>query len=287
MTQLLQPFVRLVTVWDRLTQTKSDTTVPEPELPNLQARLTRLTASIRLESVRTVFERVLGDLVFLLDYLSLIPEMPAAEDFEECISILQAVKVNASDLVSFIEQNAEQLSNINLQETLDGTAFVISHETRRILDTHFSETIRRDEVHACASILHARGVLRNCFQHCVINLVRMFDETLTASLLYEDWRTRRDQSVQLCYDLSALIDQIVHTANSRPYQVAHELQKFREGGMRLLMYRDWNEYQVLADEVIARITERKDVSDLLRQLLCYLQTLLRQVKTRSVLAEFV
>jgi len=64
--------------------------------------------------------------------------------------------------------------------------------------------------------------------------------------------------------------------------LAH-LKRFRDGSMCFLMYRDWEEYERFVKKVTAarRILE---IGPALEGLACYLETLLGQVRLRSVLA---
>jgi hypothetical protein len=260
----------------------------EFEIPNLQLQVSRITKSIAEEPLRHALQKVLGDLVFLLDYLSLLREQPPFNDYEESVSILQAVRVDADLLVTFIEAEVLQLDEIDevLRDTFDSTAYAIKHELRRIFVGELSEPqITTQEQATHSSLLHARGVLRNCFQHCVIDLVRVFDDSVTGARLYDDWRIRREQSSLLCQELAALIDLLNHKPKPIFEGIVGRLDAFRESGMQSLMYKDWQEYEALADRLIKTIRQGEHASDLLHQLSCYLETLLGHVRTRAVLVD--
>src|SRR5258705_12896526 len=98
----------------------------DSEMPNLQLQVTRLAGSITDEAVRIVVSKVLADLVFLLDYLSLVEAAPQeAVRIPERMSILDAVRGEAASLVEFIENHALQVEGLekSLHETLDGSAY--------------------------------------------------------------------------------------------------------------------------------------------------------------------
>ena len=258
------------------------------EVPNLQWQLSRVTRSITDLRLRNALEKTLNDLVFLLDYLSLLREQPPFGDYKETLSILQAVRVDGSRLVTFIETEVLPLDEIDgvLRDTFDSTAYAIKHELRRIFECELSESrIAMLEQLTYASLLHARGVLRNCFQHCVIDLVRLFDDSLTGARLYDDWRIRREQSSLLCRELSAMIGFVNDKQARSPEDIVNRLDAFREKGLQSLMYKDWQEYEVLADQLIETIRQGEDPADLLHQLGCYLETLLGHVRTRAVLVD--
>ena len=258
------------------------------DVPNLQSQVSRITRSIKDDRLRNALKKTLGDLVFLLDYLSLLREQPPFGDYKETLSILQAVRVDGCRLVTFIETEVLPLDEIDevLRETFDSTAYAIKHELRRIFECELSESrIDEQEQPRYSSLLHARGVLRNCFQHCVIDLVRLFDDSVTGARLYDDWRIRREQSSLLCHELSALIEFVNDKQGPFPEDIVNRLDAFREAGMQLLMYKDWEEYEALAERLIKTIRQGEYAADLLHQLGCYLETLLGHVRTRAVLVD--
>src|SRR5436190_20559728 len=84
------------------------------ELPNLQSRVTLLADSINDEAVRIVVSKVLADLVFLLDYLSLVDAAPREPSrINERLAILEAVRGESFALVEFIEHRLIQLEDLD------------------------------------------------------------------------------------------------------------------------------------------------------------------------------
>lgn len=270
--------------------TKSANAGPSPsEYPNLQSQVTVLTSSISDEALRIAVEKVLADLVFLLDFLSLVKACPPdADGIREMRSILDTVRGEACSLVTFIENHAMRLEKLDevLQEALDGTAFAINHEVRRIFESELADAqLGLAEQEIQESLLYAQGVLTNCFQQSMINLARVFDNSVTGARLFQDWQTRRERSLVLCRDLSALIC-LVQASEQEPLDcLANQLRSFREGSMQWLIYRDWKEYEALSERIILSLRNRENPADLLHQLSCYLETLLAHVKARAVLAD--
>ncbi len=234
-------------------------------------------------------EKVLADLVFLLDFLSLVKACPRnADGIREMRSILDTVRGEACSLVTFIENHAMRLEKLDeiLQEALDGTAFAINHEVRRIFESELADA-RLDlaEREIQDSLLYAQGVLTNCFQQSMINLARVFDDNVTGARLFQDWQTRQERSLALCRDLSALIC-VVQASEQEPLDcLADQLRSFREGSMQWLIYRDWKEYEALSERIILSLWNRENPAALLHQLSCYLETLLAHVKARAVLTD--
>jgi hypothetical protein len=259
----------------------------QTETPNLQSQVVRVTNAIEDPALRTAVERILGDLIFMLDWLSLVGEDHSPSDeIDNAVSLLRVVGVEARSLVSFIEDNALRLEGLNegIKENLDSMAYAIGHELRQLFE---SETARSKfdappNQDLRGPLIHARGVLRNCFQHCVINLVRVFDQNLTGAQLYDDWSVRRQRSLILCRELAALIE-VVQASEFEPHRIAKKLISFRDGSMRWLMHKDWQDYESLSGQVIANLDQGNRPADLLHRLSCYLETLLTQVKGRTIL----
>jgi hypothetical protein len=52
-----------------------------------------------------------------------------------------------------------------------------------------------------------------------------------------------------------------------------------------LMYKDWQQYEALSEQIIAAIRNGERPIDLMHNMGCYLETLLAHVKARSVLSD--
>jgi hypothetical protein len=257
------------------------------EIPNLHTRIALTTNSIKDEALRKTVGKILTDLVFLLDYLSLIEGASREVGVRSVLSILGIVRSEACSLVSFIENHALALEGLDevLHETLDSAAYGIKHEVRRIFESELAGVTfdRAEETHG--SLLDAQGVLTNCFQHCMVNLFRVFDDSLTSPRLFPDWQTRQKDSLLLFKDLSALIDMVNDTEKESLDSIAEQIESFRLGSMRLLMYKDWQTYEALTEPIITSIGNEERPIDLLHSFSCYLETLLGHVKGRAVLTD--
>jgi hypothetical protein len=123
----------------------------------------------------------------------------------------------------------------------------------------------------------------------------MFDASLTDDRLFQDWQSRRESSLILYHDLSELIvfvqaseqDSLKYFPEQSLDDLEERLSSFREGSMQSLMYRDWQQYESLSDEIIAAVRNGERPADLLHHMGCYLRTLLAHVKARAVLADLV
>lgn len=260
-------------------------------LPNLHWRVTHLADSISDEGERIIVSKVLADLVFLLDYLGLVDAAPRDPSrLSERRAILETVRSESFALVEFIENRlaSDEEFNESLREALDGLAYAIKHEVKRIFDGELARISgETDELKVHGLLLYAHGVLTNCFQQCMIGLARLFDDGVTGDRLFEDWRVKRERSLRLYRDLEALTKMLQRPEIDSLDEIAQELESFQEGSMQWLMYKDWHEYQALAEPIIASITRGETPLDLLHRLGCYLETLLAHVRARGVLADLI
>ena len=255
---------------------------------NLPSELSRVTQSITDESLRKVVEKVLGDLIFLMDYLSLIVDDPEQSTRFEMISILQTVHNEATSLLNFLETVASYRKELNntTRQNFDCLVYAIRHDLKRTFESEFGGLMHaRPNQQTYAALFDAHGLLRNCFQHCVIYLIQVFDHNITAEQLFDDWRIRKQRSLHLCEELAALIRIVNSEGAHSPEYIAKRLKMFRQGSMQWLMYKDWQEYETLSGRVIDAVDLGNTPSDLLHQLSCYLETLLTQVKARAVLLD--
>lgn len=264
--------------------------------PNLQSKVSVLTNTITDEAVRLVIGKVLTDLVFLLDYLSLVAGPRNAAGLRDVVLILNTVRSEAFSLAVFIENDALRLEGLDdrLRETLDSSAYAINHEVRRIYNGDLANLrLDRDDQETRGALQDAQGVLTNCFQGCMINVARVFDASLTDATLFQDWQSRRESSLVLSRDLSELIALVQRSWKESleyfPQQslnlLEERLASFRAGSMQCLMYKDWHQFESLLEAILATVRNGESPADLLHHMGCYLETLLAHVKSRAVLAD--
>ena len=256
---------------------------------NLPPQLSLVTQSIPDEQLRKLVEKVLANLVFLLDYLSLVGDTAAqSTSVDDIVSILNGARDEATLLLDFIETQALYVKELDdtTRQSFDGIAYAIGHDLKRTFELErYGLKQARPIQEIYATLFDAQGLLRNCFQHCIINLVQVFDHSITAQRLFDDWRIRKQRSLLLCEELTALI-RILHSESAHSLEyIAQQLKIFRDGSMRWLMYKDWQEYETLSGRVLDAINLGDRPSELLHQLECYMETLLTQVKVRSVLSD--
>jgi hypothetical protein len=272
----------------------------EPQTPtqrevheNLQSAIDQVLKSIHDSSVRDVTTTILSEMLRFFDWLDRIENnLQKLDTLQESLSLLEVVEFEARSLLDFIDHKAMKAAagNERLREVLDGITYGISHDLRRIFERELVRGVTEHSIPIVyGKILHAHGLLTNCFQQSTITLLQVFIPTLDATSLFNDIEARLKQSLVLCKDLSSLMRFVrLSQANSDANvlrTVVDRILEFRDGSMHFLMYKDWRGYESLALEVITAIENNLDAKPLLHRFLCFLELLYGHVKMRAVLAE--
>jgi hypothetical protein len=260
---------------------------------NLQTAIDQVINSIQNNAVRDVTTTILSEMLRFFDWLARIENnLHKLDTLQESLSLLEVLEFEARSLLDFIDHKAMKAAagNERLREVLDGITYGISHDLRRIFERELVRGVTEHSIPIVyGKILHAHGLLTNCFQQSTITLLQVFNQTLDATLLFNDIEARLKQSLVLCKDLSSLMRFVrLSQANSDVNvlrTVVDRILEFRDGSMHFLMYKDWRGYESLALEVVTAIENNLDPKPLLHRFLCFLELLYGHVKMRAVLAE--
>jgi hypothetical protein len=255
----------------------------------LSAPLAALVANLKPVSLGLTMRRVFTDLARLLDYLRLIEKKVQQDQLlASTFSVFTNIHKESLALIEGIDADMLHLEGAGeeLLSTLDGISYAIGHEIGRVYGFELVGINDPQSPPIRAKLERAHGLLRNCFQQSTITLTQIFDPALDGEELFNDFHARREEALILYRDLWNLVG-LARRADKECDQfsvallLAH-LKRFRDGSMCYLMYRDWEEYERFVKQVTAarRILE---IGPALEGLACYLETLLGQVRLRSVL----
>ena len=260
---------------------------------NLQIEIDSVVPQITNTELREISQTILGEMMRFFDWLARIENnLHKLDTLLESLSLLEVLEFEARSLTDYIDTRAIRLAkgNERLHEVLDGISYGITHDLRRIFERELVRGVTEQSIPIVyGKILHAHGLLTNCFQQSTITLLQIFKPDLDASKLFNDVELRLQQSLILCKDLSSLMRFVrLAQANDDPdvlRSVTARILEFRDGSMQYLMYKDWRGYESLALEVITAIENNLDSKPLLHRFICYLEVLYGHVKMRAVLAE--
>jgi len=244
-------------------------------------------------AVREVAETILREISQLFSRLSLVESnLRKLDTLQENLSILEMMQFDIHSLVQYIQFKARRIEGLSekLHDLLDGISYGITHDAKRIFEQGLLGNVANQTTPVVyGKIVHAHGLLENCFQQSAITILQTFNPGIDPLSIFDDFEQRLRQSLSLCRDLSSLMRVVHHTQLDRSPDnlrtVVDAVMEFRDGSMQYLMYRDWRGYERLALELLTAIEHNRDTKDLLHQFACYLEVLYGHVKMRAVLKD--
>jgi len=174
-------------------------------------------------------------------------------------------------------------------EALERVVHSLEQEIRKVMEVELVDVaVMKDPGLVLTRLEDAGGLLRDLFQQTVIGLAEIFSTEVDGRGLFPDYRTRREQSQRLRDDLALLVRR-AQTYQSGPdkrslLELVTELEAFRRGSMKYLMYKDWS----LVERFLAGFSRERPPRAFLpaaSQFEVFLKTLIREVGKRTVLTE--
>ena len=263
-----------------------------PGEPTLASQIDSMLSESGDQPVLIAVRRIFNDLVRFIDCLHLVE--PNLHQSKETLELLKLIHADTLSLLEFTDMRVLQIDGVNerLYEVLDGMSFALRHELRKVFEEMLGEPAANEPTEVThAKFTDAHRVLTNCFQQSIITLAQVFDARLDGRQLFNNSKARLKQSLMLCKDLWTMINVVKRAERNwnknSMSAVLDRIQAFRNGSMNYLMYRDWGHFDRLAAELVRVSDDQNESEPLLHQFLCYLETLLAQVKLRGVLAELM
>lgn len=263
-----------------------------PSHPTLESQIDLLLSNTQYLPVLQAVRRIFNDLVRLLECLRLMEDN--LHQVRETLALLDIIRSDTLALLDFTENEALHMDGTSerLYEVLDGMSFALRHEVRRVFEENLGESATDEPTEVThAKFADTHRVLTNCLQQSIITLAQVFDPRLDGRSLFDNSKARLKQSLILCKDLWTLVKLVRRAQRSLDENslglVLERVKEFRNDSMRHLMYRDWGNFERLAQELDSAAREKLDCGPLLHQFLCYIETLLGQVRLRGVLTELM
>src|SRR5258705_3336447 len=236
---------------------------------NLQNEITSLTSQFEQPDLRESAKDILRELVRFFDWLARIENnLSNLDTLPECISLLEILQFEAHSLTDYIEIKAMKAAAVNekLREVLDGINYGINHDLRRVFEGELLRITEQSTPMVYGKVLHAHGLLTNCFQQSTITLLQVFEPKLDGATLFNDSELRLEQSLVLCKELSSLM-RLVRSAEAHIEPdilstIVQQILEFRDGTMQYLMYRDWRCYENLVLQLNSASEDKHDPTDM-------------------------
>ncbi|HEX7178027.1 MAG TPA: hypothetical protein VF240_22410 [Pyrinomonadaceae bacterium] len=259
---------------------------------SVSPELCALASQISPDSLSADVSAILTQLYGMLDLLGFVESSLAADEpLKGTLPVFTLLREESRALLDLIVERTLRIEGLDpaVHEYLDGVAYAIRMELRKAFEHELvGLSSQRSAPLVFGKVENAHGLLRDCFQQSVIGVARAFDAQLDGSGLFNNFRTKLEQSLLLRQELWEVLaavrraDQEQEPAALRNLML--RLSHFREGSLRFLMYKDWE----ALERFVAEATAAKSSADLqpvLHRFHAFLETLFGQVNMRAVLAD--
>ena len=252
--------------------------------------LENMVEGISRTRIRRVVGTVFQDLLRLLECLSIIEgHLRQVNSAEETLAFFQLIRDEARSLIEFIKTDALNCNEVSgqLADTLDGLAFALSHDLRRVFEGEYEADVESSGHVILGRVHRAHDVLTNCLQQSTASLALVYEPGLSVTQLFNNTERRYRQSLKLCSDLECLRDLVQEFVAGRTTagELSVGLGTFRRDSLEFLMYSDWPQFESFCERISFSGEDLSSLAEVLHRFLCYLETLVRQVKMRAVLAD--
>lgn len=263
----------------------------KPEFDRIEhPELTAIIKGISASDLRQDIAQVFLESFRMLRYLQFIGEdLRADRPLKRTLLLFSLIYSEIRALLEFIDSRV--LTSNALEEEqrdmIDGGSYALRMELDKVFGKELVGFVNlRQAPPIYAKVENSHGLLRNCLQQTIVGVANAFNPKLTGSEVFPDFQTFRDQSKQLRSDLWRVIMHLryyeAHAEEAHDGALMEQLVAFRDGSMRYLMFRDWEQLERLHDDLVAATTP-----DAIRRQLhlfaTYLETLLGQINLRAVL----
>jgi hypothetical protein len=271
---------------------------PAPERPRagegdeiLPPPIAELARGIEPAAAREFLHSLFVEIFQLLGLVERVRSaVEGGQALDDVARIFKGLKKSSHYLLTNVEMAELRVEGLSAAfvEALEAAGFALRHELKRVFQRDFGgaggtqDKLRREALRDCA-------LLENCFQQLAIGLARSFDTDVSGTTLFENCRERREQSVELCAELNGLLDEVRSLERGFNLFLAlalvNRVRGFRRERLHHLMYRDWEDFERIAEELEETYSDHDAMKKLLNRMSCYYEALLKQVEMRAVLRE--
>jgi hypothetical protein len=258
--------------------------LPPPLQPLLQRPLVSPLFDADLQKVFVWLARLRSRMEIIADLLK------RDQPLKQTLPVFTLVHEETRQMLEFLQNRILAYEGINpdVYDTLDGTAYAIQMEMRKVFSHElvgFSSL--RPAPAAFAKVETAHGLLCNSLQESMVVLARLYEPELEGGVLFSEFQTRLHQSLTLRRDLWQLLQLVQRAERERDLfpveRLLSQLDYFRANSLRFLMYKDLESCERFMEEV-AMAHGAVELAPVLHRFAAYLETLHGQVNMRAVLA---
>lgn len=262
---------------------------PEPPSPDLPSAFAEIVSGKVPGNLRELVGSIMSRLLKTLDTLSLIERALTQPRAVRTGQLFEDVRSQSASLLAQVTEAVSAGDRLprRVHDVLDGMRFVLGHELTKVFRHEFPGLTDETHSYTRADLSRAWGMLHNCHQQTAITLVQAFKPGVTGEQLFDDYRSKVENSFTLYSELHSLLEKVSAAEGSSGILLKHSLvrhlEHFREETMHFLMYKDWGAFGHYVDDVKRAFEEMEEFETVLHEFSQYLRTLIHHVSMREAL----
>ncbi len=254
--------------------------------------LHRVLQTVSEPSQRGALAALFVELFKGLRYTELIRDtISSPATAKRALLVFSLVKGESESIVSYVRKRflPRFPETSPIAEGLERLVFSMEMEVRKAMEVELVDVVlMKDPKLIFARMEDASGIVRDLFQQSIIGLAETFNAEVDGRALFPDYSTKFEQSLRLRDDLWALTavsSAFVKSPDRKTLRVlVGELESFRRGSMRHLMFKDWSLFERF-HAGFSRERPPKTFVPAAHQFEMFLRTLVREVGKRAVLSD--
>jgi hypothetical protein len=254
--------------------------------------LTNVLRSILDDSVRRNVALALLYLFRFLKYLKIVSaDLDKDRPLQHDLLIFSLLHEEMDNLHGLLKNRIlkSREAGRDLRNAAGLIAYSLKTESQRVLYRELAYASRRtDAATVFSKIENSHGLLRNCFQSCIVTLVQSIDKTFDSTVLFPSRADSLISAEKLRQNLWSLRQWLITILENKEEldsnKIIEQLAAFKDSSLQSLMYKDWAEFESFTDSltISANFIE---VRTCIRKFVSYLEALIQEVSKRSVFAE--
>lgn len=254
--------------------------------------ITALIRTIPHEGVRQDIAKVFLELFRLLRYLRFIEhDLTNDRPLKNSLLIFSLINSELQILFDFIESRICKHPSIKPDaiEQLDLAIFALSQEVKKVFCFELVGLVYlRQAPPIYAKVENSHGMLKNAIQHSIVEISRAINPEFESHRIFNNYAARRQESKTLLKDIGFLLKEITSVEETADLELMPDLIRafgeFRDHSLKFCMYRDWESFENMTEEITASKT-RDSLRFALHRFRIFLQALINEVGKRAVLNE--
>jgi len=249
-----------------------------------------LIKTIPHETVRQDIAKVFLELFRLLRYLRFIEnDLTNDRPLKNSLLIFSLINSELQILFDFIESRVCRHPQISPEtvEMLDTTIFALSQEVKKVFSYELVGLVYlRQAPPIYAKVENSHGMLKNAIEHSIVEFSHSISPQFETRRIFGNLKTRQEESKKLMGDIGLLLQAISGVEDSADLELMPELirafDEFRDHSLRYCMYRDWESFEDMVEDVTASKT-RDSLRFALHRFRIFLEALRNEISKRAVL----